>query len=53
MTEPDPVEYPAEWKPSYIRERDDAVEPLAVERHLAAMDEQELTLLLQRVRGMR
>ena len=51
--EADESVYPAAWRPSYIVERDDALEPLAVEKHLAAMDERELTLMLQRVRGMR
>jgi hypothetical protein len=52
-TEPVDDSYPPAWTPAHIREREDAVEPLAMEKHLAAMDERELTLLLQRVRGMR
>jgi hypothetical protein len=45
--------YPASWTPRHIVERDDALEPLAIEKHLAALSPRELTLMLQRVRVMR
>ena len=45
--------YPSSWRPREAIARDEAVEPLAAEVWLASLDEQELTQLLQRVRGMR
>ena len=54
--QPEPVDddsYPASWRPRERRDRDAALEPLAVEKHLAAMDKRELTLLLQRIEAMR
>jgi hypothetical protein len=59
MTEPEPGDavvddsYPSAWRPSYIRERDDALEPLAIERALAAMDPRERAAMLRRIEAMR
>jgi hypothetical protein len=52
-TEPDDSSYPPSWRPREAVERDNALEPLAIERHLAALSERELTLMLQRIRAMR
>jgi hypothetical protein len=37
----------------YIVERDEALEPLAIEKHLAALSPRELQLMLQRIERMR
>jgi hypothetical protein len=54
-TEPEPVDdsYPSSWRPSYIRERDEALEPLAVETWLASLPPRELQLLLAKIETMR
>ena len=49
----DSSDYPSGWRPRERVERDDALEPLAIEKHLAALSERDLTLMLQRVRAMR
>ena len=54
-TTPEPDDsYPSAWTPRHIVERDEAagIEPLAVEKWLAALDPRELTLMLQRVKAM-
>lgn len=56
MTTPEPDDScPSSWKPRERIERDEAagIEPLAVEKWLAALDPRELTQMLQRVRAMR
>jgi hypothetical protein len=53
MSEPVDDSYPTSWRPSYIVERDDALEPLAIERALAAMDPRERAAMLQRIQAMR
>jgi hypothetical protein len=45
--------YPPNWRPPYIVERDEALEPLAIEKHLAALSPRELQLMLQRIERMR
>ena len=52
-SETDDSSYPSAWKPRHIVERDDALEPLAIEKHLAALSPRELTLMLQRIEAMR
>jgi hypothetical protein len=55
-TEPvEPVDdsYPDAWKPRERRERDDALEPLAMEAALAAMDPRERAAMLQRIQAMK
>jgi hypothetical protein len=51
--EPDPVEYPAAWRPAYIKERDAQLDPTEMELAIGAMTPAELQLLLQRARGSR
>ena len=48
-----PVEYPSQWRPRHTVERDDALEPLAIELHLAALSPAELQSTLMRVRSHR
>ena len=53
MTEPNsepPVEYPSSWRPDYIKERDDGIEPLAAEAWIASLSDREFQSLIQRTR---
>jgi hypothetical protein len=55
IPEPDdaPTGYPTSWRPSYIVERDNQVDPTAAEVWLASLDETEFESLTRRVRGYR
>jgi hypothetical protein len=53
MTEPVDDSYPESWKPGYIRERDEAMNPHEMELALAAMDPRERAAMLQRIQAMR
>ena len=52
MTEqPDDSSYPAAWKPSYIRERDRALDLTEAEIWLGSLSPAELQATLTRARG--
>jgi hypothetical protein len=53
-TQPDDdSSYPSSWRPSYIRERDEAAQPLEIEIALAAMDPADRAAMLRRIEAMR
>jgi hypothetical protein len=49
MTQPEPTAYPDSWKPSHVREHDEALE-LAFDAYAAAMTDDDFAAMVERTR---